>query len=515
MWGTPCRAGMRRATPFSPVLLGILFGLDTCLPSTRSTVGTYWVQVYSRPTEPGQGAADSPGMGGVTGILLAASFMPVCSVAGNGERMAVTSNNICIAGSHWGAPFLRLRGGVQGFDASWRKREVGLAKTKRQARVERGKKLKAVMGGKEHKGHKKKKVSLQDQEFKSEWHRTRALHQAERRYERKMSRTQANFTKSVLPPSQDSQIMVAGSGDEDEEGEVESVPSSILREMQRIEREGDASGSDIVVLDGEGNPVSLIVPPLRSAPGEAEAGGGQREFEEFTRGAELRPYTDAEGNVKWIDTRSEETKDQHRQAALKHSGEADSSSQALQLDPLRGGAAPRYRMPARQPVLASYGGISAGQTLDDVSMQQDEERRRMLRYEQSQVHALTRKVVILLFIPRPLCVSLSAVARVLPCAFSCCCWRPGCLIGLRVANVVQATRFCIYTPHGQVGQTGAREDRSAVSRTSPPPPPTAHPATVPSQRRPRREKACGACQTSRGPPQLGLVRKAVSSRHAG
>lgn len=484
MWGTPCQEGMRRATLFSPVLLGILFGLDTCLPSTRSTVGTYWVQVYSRPTEPGQGAADSPGMGGVTGILLAASFMPVCSVAGNGERMAVTSNNICIAGSHWGAPFLRLRGGVQGFDASWRKREVGLAKTKRQARVERGKKLKAVMGGKEHKGHKKKKVSLQDQEFKSEWHRTRALQQAERRYERKMSRTQANFTKSALPPSQDSEIMVAGSGDEDEEGEVESVPSSILREMQRIEREGDASGSDIVVLDGEGNPVSLIVPPLRSAPGEAEAGGGQREFEEFTRGAELRPYTDAAGNVKWIDTRSEETKDQHRQATLKHLGEADSSSQALQLDPLRGGAAPRYRMPARQPVLASYGGISAGQTLDDVSTQQDEERRRMLRYEQSQVHALTRKVVILLFIPRPLCVLLSAVARVPTC-------EPQDSVSYaRGVRILRPRATCVsYALHAQLGQTGAREDRSAVSRTSPPPPPTAHPATVLSQHRPRREKA--------------------------
>lgn len=173
----------------------------TCAPSAQQqqrTVGTSWVQVYARP----QGAHDgfARDLSGVTGILVSVGFMPVCSVGSSGERMAVTANNIRIAGAHWGAPFVvRLRGGVQGVDSAWRARETGVAKTKRQARVERGKKLKTIMGGSTRLGRHRKKLPLQNQKFKSEWHRERALQQAARRKARKWARKQANVTSASTP----------------------------------------------------------------------------------------------------------------------------------------------------------------------------------------------------------------------------------------------------------------------------------------------------------------------------
>ena len=127
--------------------------IPTCLLSTQHATGMKWVTVYAAPSGtrdlPGAGTKEMCDIAGIKSILVSAGFMPVCSAGSDGERMAVTANNIRIAGSDWGAPFLRLRGGVQGMDDSWRPREMGIAKSKRQARVERGKKLKAVMRGRE------------------------------------------------------------------------------------------------------------------------------------------------------------------------------------------------------------------------------------------------------------------------------------------------------------------------------------------------------------------------------
>ena len=166
-------------------------------------------------------------------------------------------------------------------------------------------------------------MPLQDQTFKSEWHKKRAMQQAERRLMRKMARKEANFTRAARQPissvslplqsshahvrshanvsdlpvaeaqgqsvgaaaasesererereserervrqkgntaAQDTRADAIGGqrvGDEDEEGEMESVPSSFLAEMekerkQRSENGSGASTSDLVVLDDEGN----------------------------------------------------------------------------------------------------------------------------------------------------------------------------------------------------------------------------------------------------------------------
>ena len=163
-------------------------------------------------------------------------------------------------------------------------------------------------------------MPLQDQTFKSEWHKKRAMQQAERRLMRKMARKEANFTRAVSQPissgslplqssrahvrshanvsdlpgaeaqgqsvgaaasereteraseiervrqtgstsAQDTRADARGEqrgGDEDEEGEMESVPSSFLAEIekerkQRSENGSGASTSDLVVLDDEGN----------------------------------------------------------------------------------------------------------------------------------------------------------------------------------------------------------------------------------------------------------------------
>lgn len=323
--------------------------IQTSLPSTHSTqpkVGTSWVQVYAAPSRPERGPEDRD-IAGITGILVSAGFLPVCSAGSNGEKMAVTSNNIRIAGSHWGAPFLRLRGGVQGVDDTWRKREEGPTKTKRQARIERGKKLKAVMGGKERMGRGCQKVPVQNQVFKSEWHKKRALQQAERRHARKMARKEVRFANASLPlPGHNassnrlantvapgSAAAKEGRGNDGDEGEMESVPSSILAEMERQEREKTARGgaesdSEIVILDEQGNKISLNAAPVRSTPGKPEDSSGEEAFTEIAANALLRPYTDAEGNVKWIDKRSEETKRQHVQETLKLLGQDDSDSKS-------------------------------------------------------------------------------------------------------------------------------------------------------------------------------------------
>ena len=392
--------------------LAVLVLLVAAQPSAPSAeqrgVGTSWVQVYARPRGPHDACPKD--LSGVTGILVSAGFMPVCSVGSSGERMAVTANNIRIAGAHWGAPFaVRLRGGVQGVDSAWCAREVGVAKSKRQARVERGKKLKTIMGGSKRQGRHRKKVALQDQKFKSEWHRQRALQQADRRKARKWARKQANFTSagpSVAPPlghdapadrpgfagglpagpepaSSGGTVASAagGSGGRDSEAEIESVPSSFLAEMQQ--READGDDSSMVVLDGDGNRVEP--PSLKYMPGSGGEGASDDLFSHIASDAPLRPYMDAHGNIKWIDRRSSDSKQHGTQM-----------QDAAKLEHLRGGGdwpAQDAHAASRGGALASYGSPPRAVGIRDLARQDQEERRRLLRYDERQVAALAHKVL--------------------------------------------------------------------------------------------------------------------------
>ena len=391
-----------------------------CAPSAQqqrptATVGTSWVQVYARP----QGAHDgfSRDLSGVTGILVSAGFMPVCSVGSSGERMAVTANNIRIAGPHWGAPFVvRLRGGVQGVDSTWRARETGVAKTKRQARVERGKKLKTIMGGSTRQGRHRKKLPLQNQTFKSEWHRERALQQAARRKARKWARKQANVTSASTPslapplasrqdasrqdavagqssalPAGPEQASVVGAvanetgrgrrGEQDSEAAMESVPSSFLAEMQRQEAKGaDGSDSDVVVLDGDGNKIEA--PSMSYVPGMPDPSSIHDPFHYIAPDAPLRPYMDAQGNIKWIDRRSPNSKQHDGKTLL-----------VCQLEHMRGGGSVKPQDAHLEMEMAWYGAAARHVRPTDVQRQKEEERRRMWGYEEGQVAALARKVV--------------------------------------------------------------------------------------------------------------------------
>lgn len=308
------------------------------------------------------GAATSDG--GLTGIYVAASFLPVCTTSHDGTYMGVTANNICIGGSHWGAPFLKLRGGAQGLGDAQFKKEIGQAKTKRQARVERGKKLTAVMGQRPRRGRHRKKVALEDQHFKSEWHREKALKQAERRLSRKMARKIANST-SARPSIWRSQDSLTGRtasesnsnvprhgvhdkcATEDGDGQLESVPQSFLEEFERTQQgksdgvaSSESSGSRCVVLDGDGNEVVLDT-PLEAVPGREEKGVGEDDLERIAQGAVLRPYTDAQGNVKWIDSRSASLRQEHVWATMGNLGHAPnlslSANLTTELERLRGG----------------------------------------------------------------------------------------------------------------------------------------------------------------------------------
>jgi hypothetical protein len=395
----------------SAALIVMMALARTCAPSAQQqrTVGTSWVQVYARP----QGAHDgcARDLLGVTGILVSAGFMPVCSVGSNGERMTVTANNIRIAGPHWGAPFVvRLRGGVQGVDSTWRARETGVAKTKRQARVERGKKLKTIMGGSTRQGRHRKKLPLQNQTFKSEWHRERALQQAARRKARKWARKQANVTSastpSLAPPLASRQDAVAGQssaspagpeqasvvgamanetgrggqGEQDSEAAMESVPSSFLAEMQRQEAKGaDGSDSDVVVLDGDGNKIED--PSMRYLPGMPDAAAIHDPFHHIAPDAPLRPYMDAQGNIKWIDRRSPDSKQPDGKTL-----------DVCKLEHMRGGGTVEPQDAHLE--MARYGAGARHVRPTDVQRQKEEERRRLLRYEEGQVAVLASKVVL-------------------------------------------------------------------------------------------------------------------------
>jgi len=426
----------------------------------RGGVGTSWVQVYAAP---GDGAQAAPGTRGVTGIFVAASFLPVCSAGSDGAHMGVTANNICIGGAHWGAPFLPLRGGAQGVGGAWRKREVGQAKTKRQARVERGKKLSAVMGGKERRGRHRKKVPLEHQPFKSEWHRQKALKQAERRLARKMARKQANSTSAGPPTSHQNAVFpgreslervgaaseaaatesraygdaVRGSAVQDGQGESESVPESFLAEMERMEQQGKATGtasaasSDLppVVLDSAGNEVPLDV-PLQYMPGDGAGRGAEDNLEAFAQSADVRPYTDAEGNVRWVDRRSQLEREQCLRATLSHlRGPLPQSAdtEATRVERLRGGGpgvphppppAPTRAgaWPERGAALACFGGPGAACSRDQEHGQRRLEQERMLRLARAQVAALEKQV----------CVPLLPACRA-----SCSCCPPALAFALR------------------------------------------------------------------------------------
>jgi len=399
----------------SAALIVMMALARTCAPSAQQqrTVGTSWVQVYARPQGAHDGCARDPS--GVTGILVSAGFMPVCSVGSSGERMAVTANNIRIAGPHWGAPFVvRLRGGVQGVDSTWRARETGVAKTKRQARVERGKKLKTIMGGSTRQGRHRKKLPLQNQTFKSEWHRERALQQAARRKARKWARQQANVTSASTPsldlplssrqdasrqdavagqsselPAGPEQASVVGAvanetgrggrGEQDSEAAMESVPSSFLAEMQRQEAKGaDGSDSEVVVLDGDGKKIED--PSISYLPGMPDAAAIHDPFHHIAPDAPLRPYMDAQGNIKWIDRRSPDSKQPDGKTL-----------DVCKLDHMRGGGTVEPQDAHLE--MARYGAGVRHVRPTDVQRQKEEERRRLLRYEEGQVAVLASKVV--------------------------------------------------------------------------------------------------------------------------
>ena len=447
--------------------------------------GTSWVQVYAAQTaKPQAQSSDAHGApastAGLTGIYVAASFMSVCSTGSDGARLAVTANNICIGGSHWGAPFLRLRGGAQGFSATWRKKEVGQAKTKRQARVERGKKLTVVMGKRARRGrHRGKKQALEDQQFKSEWHKQKALKQADRRLARKMARRLANTTSALPcisqqpqgpPPASSAEALgsnvsqgdMGGDAGLNDGAEWESVPESFLEEVERTERgksghvaSSASSGSPCVVLDSDGNEVLLDM-PLEHLPGQEADGGGEDELERIGEGAALRPYTDAHGNVKWVDTRPAHVRHQHLQATQRHLGHVGNSTEGFDaskgLERLRGGrggpeedeeeedeeeaaaAAAAGEGPARRlPVLsvaheedsrplATYDGRGRLATGDDVQRQRAEKLvgGRLLVRARCQLASLARKV------PHPLApplrLAVSCAPRFLPCLRPCAPW---------------------------------------------------------------------------------------------
>ncbi len=400
---------MNRMLDMRLAVLVLLAAAGTSVPSAEQRgVGTSWVQVYARPRGPHDACPKD--LSGVTGILVSAGFMPVCSMGSSGELMAVTANNIRIAGAHWGAPFaVRLRGGVQGVDSAWCAREVGVAKSKRQARVERGKKLKTIMGGSRRQGRHRKKVALQDQTFKSDWHKQRALQQADRRKARKWARKQANFTsacQSLAPPlghdapadrldfmgglpvgpepasSGGTVASEAGrKGGRESEAEIESVPSSFLAEMQR--READGDDSSIAVLDGDGNRVEA--PLLKYMPGSGGEGASDGPLSHIAPDAPLRPYMDAHGNIKWIDRRSSDVKQHGTQM-----------QDVAKLEHLRGGGdlpAQRAHDASSRGAMASYGAPARAVDIRDLARQDEEERRRLLGYGQRQVAALALQVL--------------------------------------------------------------------------------------------------------------------------
>ena len=403
----------------SPLYVVALAALvRTAPPISRVEVGTRWVQVFVAPTgvmpkdsgapaAPAAPATGSVAFGGITSILVSAGFLPVCSTGNNGERMvAVTSNNIRVTGSHWGEPFVhRLRGGMpQGIEDRWRPREVAEKRTRRQARVERGKKLKALIGGTERQGRQRKKTSLQHRVFKSDWHKQRAMKQAERRRTRKLARKEDLFSgKASAPVRCPSSPPTAVQTDPAKAnastavfspvvdlGVEESVPSEFLAEMQQ---RVSADASDFKVLDGDGNEVTLDTPLHADSQEHAAVRSAQDLLFDIAKDAPLRPYSDANGNIKWIDERAPE--DKYRQGLNDPANQA----KAQGVSRLRGGgtAALRLSRAPFAPPLASHDATvrtTPEQSAEEWRVLQRSEKERMLHHDQQLLVDLQRKVLL-------------------------------------------------------------------------------------------------------------------------
>jgi hypothetical protein len=139
--------------------------------------------------------------------------------------------------------------------------------------------------------------------------------------------------------------------------------------MQRQEAKGaDGSDSDVVVLDGDGNKIEA--PSMSYVPGMPDPSSIHDPFHYIAPDAPLRPYMDAQGNIKWIDRRSPNSK-QH----------------------MRGGGSVKPQDAHLEMEMAWYGAAARHVRPTDVQRQKEEERRRMWGYEEGQVAALARKVV--------------------------------------------------------------------------------------------------------------------------